>query len=115
LALQRKRAVKIAWTATYRKAHKKDQEAGVARKKRRATARAVVRPIAGVTVEQLQKRRSEKPEARKAARETAVREVKEKAKAARAERKAAAAAAGKGGKAAKPAGAPKPVVARGKR
>jgi large subunit ribosomal protein L24e len=88
LALQRKRAAKIAWTTTYRKAHKKDQEAGVARKKRRSTARAVVRPIAGVSVEVLAKRRAEKPEARKATREAAIREVKERSKAVKADKAA---------------------------
>jgi len=117
LALQRKRAAKIAWTATYRKDHKKDQEANITRKKRRSAARAVVRPIAGVSVEVLAKRRAEKPEARKATREAAIREVKERSKAAKADKaaqRAAAAAAGKG-KAGKAAPAPAKPAARGKR
>jgi len=116
LALQRKRAAKIAWTTTYRKAHKKDQEAGVARKKRRSTARAVVRPIAGVSVEVLAKRRAEKPEARKATREAAIREVKERSKAVKADKAAQrAAASASGKKTGKAAPAPAKPAARGKR
>merc|ERR1712072_1671716 len=52
---QRKKPSKIAWTFSYRKAHKKDQSS-------------------------LQTKRSEKPEVRQAARDAAMREVKERAK-----------------------------------
>lgn len=86
----------MAWTATYRKAHKKDAESTVARKKRRATARVAARAIVGASLEVINKRRSEKPEARKATREAAAREVRERAKKTRAE-KAALRAGGKGG------------------
>ena len=85
---QRKRPAKLAWTTTYRKAHKKDQVSEVTRKKRRALTKAAVRPIAGTSVELINKRRAEKPEARKSARETAIKEVKERAKKAKAEKSA---------------------------
>ena len=118
LFAQRKKAAKIAWTTTYRKDHKKDLDATVARKKRRSATKATARAIVGASLEVINKRRAEKPEARKASREAAIREVKEKAKKTRAEKAAARAAAGgaaKGGaKAAKGGFAPAPV-ARGKR
>ena len=120
LALQRKRAAKIAWTATYRKQHKKDAESAVARKKRRSATRVTARSIVGASLEVINKRRAEKPEARKASREAAVREVKERAKKARAEKAAlrSSTAASKGAKPAKQAFAPAPAAkggARGKR
>ena len=118
LFAQRKKAAKIAWTTTYRKDHKKDLDATVARKKRRSATKATARAIVGASLEVINKRRAEKPEARKASREAAIREVKEKAKKTRAEKAASRAAAGgaaKGGaKAAKGGFAPAPV-ARGKR
>ena len=118
LGLQRKRAAKIAWTATYRKAHKKDQENTVARKKRRTASRTTTRAIVGASVEVINKRRSEKPEARKATREAAAREVKERVKKTRAEKAAQRSAAG-GGKAAAAKGkggfAPAPKAAGGAR
>ncbi|KAK9842328.1 hypothetical protein WJX81_006766 [Elliptochloris bilobata] len=77
---QRKRPAKIAWTTTYRKQHKKDQDAVVARKKRRTTTRVQARAITGASLEVINKRKNEKPEARKASREAALREVKERMK-----------------------------------
>ncbi|KAK9798171.1 hypothetical protein WJX73_005881 [Symbiochloris irregularis] len=76
----RKRPAKIAWTTTYRKAHKKDQDTIVARKKRRAATRTQARAIGGASLEVINKRRAEKPEMRKASREAALREVKERMK-----------------------------------
>ena len=110
---QRKKAAKIAWTTTYRKDHKKDLDATVARKKRRSATKATARAIVGASLEVINKRRAEKPEARKASREAAIREVKEKAKKTRAEKAASRAAGGgaaKGGaKGAKGGFAPAPV------
>ena len=118
LFAQRKKAAKIAWTTTYRKDHKKDLDATVARKKRRSATKATARAIVGASLEVINKRRAEKPEARKASREAAIREVKEKAKKTRAEKAASRAAAGgaaKGGAGkAKGGFAPAPVT-RGKR
>ena len=117
LFAQRKKAAKIAWTTTYRKDHKKDLDATVARKKRRSATKATARAIVGASLEVINKRRAEKPEARKASREAAIREVKEKAKKTRAEKAASRAAGGGAAKAAKGAKggfAPAPVT-RGKR
>lgn len=67
----------------------------VARKKRRNTGKAAARSIAGVSLEAINKRRSEKPEVRQASREAALREVKERAKKAKAEKSKAAAGGAK--------------------
>ncbi|KAG1679249.1 hypothetical protein FOA52_009278 [Chlamydomonas sp. UWO 241] len=95
------RAPKLAWTFAYRKAHKKDQVNEAARKKRRGSGKAAVRSIAGVSIDVLNKKRTEKPEVRQAGREAALREVKDRAKKIKAER---AAKAG-GGKAKAPVAA----------
>ncbi|KAF8069480.1 RPL24B [Scenedesmus sp. PABB004] len=95
----RLRPAKLAWTTTYRKAHKKDQVAEVARKKRRNTNKATARAIVGVSLEVINKKRTEKPEVRQSNREKAIREVKERAKKAKAE-KAKAATKASAGKAA---------------
>lgn len=50
-----------------------DQEAQVARKKRRNVTKAATRSVAGASVEVIQKKKAEKPEARKASREAALR------------------------------------------
>lgn len=98
---QRKRPAKLAWTTTYRKMHRKvgiislsvrsalfgeevcslvtpptasqDQEQQVARKKRRSQNKQTVRAIAGASLEVINKRRTERPEQRKASREAALR------------------------------------------
>eukprot|EP00879_Flechtneria_rotunda_P000088 GHRR01000135.1.p1 GENE.GHRR01000135.1~~GHRR01000135.1.p1 ORF type:complete len:150 (+),score=47.48 GHRR01000135.1:98-547(+) len=82
----RLRPAKLAWTTTYRKAHKKDQVAEVARKKRRTANKATARAIVGVSLEVINKRRAEKPEVRSANREAAIREIKERAKKAKADK-----------------------------
>ncbi|KAK9839100.1 hypothetical protein WJX74_009537 [Apatococcus lobatus] len=100
---QRKRPAKIAWTAQYRKAHRKDQDVQIARKKRRTTTRVQARSIAGAPLELINKRRTENPDARKAGREAALREVKERMKKTRQDKASAKAADAKktGGKATK--------------
>ena len=50
-----------------------DLEAQVARKKRRNVNKAATRSVAGASLEVIQKKKSEKPEARKASREAALR------------------------------------------
>jgi len=67
------KASKLAWTALYRKAHKKDQSTESARRKRRSTKVTATRSIVGVSLELLQKRRNEKADVRVAARENALR------------------------------------------
>eukprot|EP00882_Tetradesmus_deserticola_P000136 GHRQ01000150.1.p1 GENE.GHRQ01000150.1~~GHRQ01000150.1.p1 ORF type:complete len:150 (+),score=86.15 GHRQ01000150.1:159-608(+) len=105
----RLRPAKLAWTTTYRKSHKKDQVAEVARKKRRTGGKATARAIVGVSLEVINKKRTEKPEVRQASREAAIREIKERAKKAKSDKAKQSKAA-----AAKSAPAPK-AVGRGKR
>lgn len=76
----RLRPAKLAWTASYRKQHKKDQVAEATRKKRRTANKSTARAIAGVSLEVINKKRQEKPEVRQASRDAALREVKERAK-----------------------------------
>mmetsp|Transcript_25067 Transcript_25067/g.54505 ORF Transcript_25067/g.54505 Transcript_25067/m.54505 type:complete len:149 (-) Transcript_25067:65-511(-) len=85
---QRLRPAKLAWTVAYRKQHKKDQVTEIARKKRRTAGKATARSIVGVSLEVINKKRTEKPEVRQASREAALREVKERAKKAKAEKSA---------------------------
>jgi len=106
----RKRPAKLAWTAAYRKQHKKDQITEIARKKRRMAGKAAVRSIAGVSLEVINKKRTEKPEVRQASRDAALRELKERQKKAKADKNAK-------GKAAAPKAAQQAqkTVGRGKR
>ncbi|KAJ0106522.1 hypothetical protein Patl1_18694 [Pistacia atlantica] len=64
---------KLTWTAMYRKQHKKDIAAEAVKKKRRSTKKPYSRSIVGATLEVIQKKRTEKPEVRDAAREAALR------------------------------------------
>merc|ERR1711981_840264 len=84
---QRKRPAKLAWTALYRKQHKKDATSERTKRGNKAT---LSRAIAGASLEVIQKKRSEKPEVRQAARDSALREVKERMKKVKADKKAAA-------------------------
>lgn len=52
------------------------QTASIAKKKKRNINKAAVRAYAGASLEVIQKKRQEKPEARKATREAALREVR---------------------------------------
>lgn len=85
---QRKRPAKLAWTTTYRKQHRKDQDISVTRRKRRTAAKNVVRSVAGASLEVITKRRTEKPELRKASREATLREIKERARKSKADKSA---------------------------
>ncbi|BFG31653.1 60S ribosomal protein L24-like [Prunus yedoensis var. nudiflora] len=79
---------KLTWTAMYRKQHKKDIAAEAVKKKRRSNKKPYSRSIVGATLEVIQKRRTEKPEVRDAAREAALREIKERIKKTKDEKKA---------------------------
>ncbi|KAE9585418.1 putative ribosomal protein L24e [Lupinus albus] len=79
---------KLTWTAMFRKQHKKDAAQEAVKKKRRATKKPYSRSIVGATLEVIQKRRTEKPEVRDAAREAALREIKERIKKTKDEKKA---------------------------
>ncbi|KAG6519187.1 hypothetical protein ZIOFF_019245 [Zingiber officinale] len=84
----RLKPAKLTWTAMYRKQHKKDIDAAAVKKKRRTTKKPYSRSIVGATLDVIQKKRSEKPEVRNAAREAALREIKERIKKTKDEKKA---------------------------
>ncbi|CAN4117186.1 unnamed protein product [Withania somnifera] len=79
---------KLTWTAMYRKQHKKDIAQEAVKKRRRATKKPYSRSIVGATLEVIQKKRTERPEVRDAAREAALREIKERIKKTKDEKKA---------------------------
>ncbi|KAG1365582.1 60S ribosomal protein L24 [Cocos nucifera] len=83
----RLRPAKLTWTAMYRKQHKKDIHAETIKKRRRTTKKPYSRSIVGATLEVIQKKRTEKPEVRDAAREAALREIKERIKKTKDEKK----------------------------
>eukprot|EP00892_Ulva_mutabilis_P006132 jgi/Ulvmu1/3891/UM018_0112.1 len=96
LYFQRKKAANLAWTTTYRRAHKKDQTGEQAKRKRRNLNSKKPRALAGISLEEIQKKRNEAPNVRAKAREMQLREVKERMKKAKSSRgKAQAASAGK--------------------
>lgn len=95
---QRKRPAKLAWTALYRKQHKKDATSETTKRKKRGNKATLSRAIAGASLEVIQKKRSEKPEVRQAARDSALREVKERMKKVKSDKKAASKAALKKGR-----------------
>ena len=95
---QRKKPAKLAWTALYRKQHKKDATSEVTKRKKRGGKATLSRAIAGASLEVIQKKRSEKPEVRQAARDAALREVKERMKKVKDTKKAASKGGKKGGK-----------------
>ncbi|KRY02455.1 60S ribosomal protein L24, partial [Trichinella patagoniensis] len=72
----------------YRKQHKKDIHDESVKKRRRATKKPFSRSIVGASLEVIQKKRTEKPEVRDAAREAALREIKERIKKTKDEKKA---------------------------
>ncbi|KAF5943296.1 hypothetical protein HYC85_020938 [Camellia sinensis] len=65
-----------------------DVSAEAVKKRRRATKKPYSRSIVGATLEVIQKRRTEKPEVRDAAREAALREIKERIKKTKDDKKA---------------------------
>ncbi|XP_020598509.1 60S ribosomal protein L24 [Phalaenopsis equestris] len=84
----RLKPAKLTWTAMYRKQHKKDIHDESVKKRRRATKKPLSRSIVGASLEVIQKKRTEKPEVRDAAREAALREIKERIKKTKDEKKA---------------------------
>lgn len=82
----KKKAQRLTWTQAWRRRNKKGRVETMSKKKGKKTAR-VFKGIAGVTVEDLKKKREVKPEVRKAQQATALREIKEKQKKAAADKK----------------------------
>ncbi|KAF1359004.1 hypothetical protein EJ07DRAFT_179147 [Lizonia empirigonia] len=103
LFLQRKNPRKISWTTLYRRQHKKGISEEVAKKRTRRTVKQQ-RAIVGASLDVIKERRSQRPEARSAARAAAVKEGKDKkaaSESAKKAEKAKSAAAGARGQAAK--------------
>ncbi|CAG9995857.1 unnamed protein product [Clonostachys byssicola] len=101
LFLQRKNPRRIAWTVLYRRQHRKgiSEIQEVAKKRTRRTVKAQ-RGIVGASLDVIKEKRSQRPEARNAARAAAIKESKEKkaaSAAAKKAEKAKSAAAAKGG------------------
>ncbi|KAL6839051.1 hypothetical protein ACP4OV_031105 [Aristida adscensionis] len=85
-----------------------DIHAEAVKKRRRTTKKPYSRSIVGATLEVIQKKRSEKPEVRDAAREAALREIKEHIKKTKDEKKAKKAEMTKSQKTAGKGNVPKP-------
>ncbi|KAJ6095300.1 hypothetical protein N7486_006046 [Penicillium sp. IBT 16267x] len=98
LFLQRKNPRRIAWTVLYRRQHRKGISEEVAKKRTRRVVKHQ-RAIVGASLDVIKERRSQRPEAREAARKQAISDAKEKKTAAAAQKKADKAknAASKGG------------------
>ncbi|KAJ5919248.1 hypothetical protein N7466_010191 [Penicillium verhagenii] len=98
LFLQRKNPRRIAWTVLYRRQHRKGISEEVAKKRSRKVVKHQ-RAIVGASLDVIKERRSQRPEAREAARKQAITDAKEKKSAAVAQKKADKAknAASKGG------------------
>jgi len=87
LFLQRKNPRRIAWTVLFRRQHKKGISEEVAKKRSRRTVKSQ-RAIVGASLDVIKERRSQRPEARSAARQAAIKEGKEKRAAAQSAKKA---------------------------
>ncbi|KAG8628716.1 hypothetical protein KVT40_002581 [Elsinoe batatas] len=87
LFLQRKNPRRIAWTVLYRRQHKKGISEEVAKKRTRRTVKHQ-RAIVGASLDVIKERRSQRPEARAAARTAAIKEGKDKKAAANSIKKA---------------------------
>ena len=68
----------IGWTVLYRRKHRKGQQEEVTRKRARRTTK-FQRAVQGATLSEIQAKRNQKPEVRKAQRDQAVRAGKLKA------------------------------------
>ncbi|GAB7342041.1 hypothetical protein MBLNU457_g0327t1 [Dothideomycetes sp. NU457] len=77
LFLQRKNPRKISWTTLYRRMHKKGITEEQAKKRTRRTVKQQ-RAIVGASLDVIKERRSQRPEARAAARSAALKEAKDK-------------------------------------
>merc|ERR1712137_618588 len=100
LFLQRKTPRRISWTVLYRRQHKKGISEEVAKKRSRRVVKSQ-RAIVGASLDVIKERRNQRPEARAAARQDAIKQAKEKKAASESAKKAdkakSAAGAAKGG------------------
>ncbi|MCJ1378270.1 60S ribosomal protein L24 [Xylographa soralifera] len=86
LFLQRKNPRRIAWTTLFRRQHKKGISEEIAKKRTRRTVKQQ-RGIVGASLDVIKERRAQRPEARAAARQAAIKEGKEKKTAAESKKK----------------------------
>ncbi|CAM9314370.1 unnamed protein product [Laminaria digitata] len=75
LLKQRKKPAKLTWTQAWRRLNKKIKVEEVSRRRNRKTTK-INRAIVGASLEEIKKKRSQKPEVRSAQREAAAKEVK---------------------------------------
>merc|ERR1712080_625030 len=74
---QKVKNLKLRWTMAWRRLHKK-LETITKTKKSRVRVQKVQKAIVGITVEEIEKKKNEKPEYRQALREQSERDLKEK-------------------------------------
>ena len=86
---QRKKAARLVWTQGWRRLHKKIKVEEITKRRSRKTTK-FQRAIVGASLDEIKKKRSQKPAERSAQREAALKEVKERAKAQKAARAKAA-------------------------
>lgn len=86
---QRKKAARLLWTQGWRRLHKKIKVEEIQKRRSRKTTK-FQRAIVGASLDEIKKKRSQKPAERSAQREAALKEVKERAKAQKAARAKAA-------------------------
>ena len=77
---QRKKPAKLAWTAAYRRAHKKDTNETTQRRKRVKTTSRATRTFTSMGADVIKATRSKTVDQKKAGRDAAVREIKARAK-----------------------------------
>jgi len=94
LFLQRKNPRRIAWTILFRKMHKKGVTEEVTKKKSKKAVKHQ-RAIVGASLDDIKQKRSQKPEARLAARQEAIKQAKQQKKEAESKKKAAKPTKGK--------------------
>ena len=77
---QRKKAARLVWTQAWRRLHKKIKVEEIQKRRSRRTTK-FQRAIVGASLDEIKKKRAQKPAERSAQREAALKEVKERAKA----------------------------------
>merc|ERR1712150_2521 len=73
------KAQKLTWTQAWRRKNKKGKTLTSTRRRTKRSAK-VFKAIAGISAEDIRKRRFQKPEYRKAAKDASLREIKERKK-----------------------------------
>eukprot|EP00921_Rhytidocystis_pertsovi_P021775 GHVQ01034796.1.p1 GENE.GHVQ01034796.1~~GHVQ01034796.1.p1 ORF type:complete len:157 (+),score=31.18 GHVQ01034796.1:241-711(+) len=74
---QRKKPMKITWTQAWRRANKKIRSEQTAKRKSRKSAK-MQKAIVGLTLDDIKRKRAQRPELRQAAREAALKEARER-------------------------------------